>query len=182
MNGSRRARSSVMFLTELMFAILFFAICSAICVHIFVKSHILTQEASETEYALSACDSAAELAASADDLFEVIELFKTAYPLLESTAYDEAGNDITAGDAAENETELLIFYDGSGQACGRENAQYVQEIFLSYDADKGSETGGMVTILQNFKENADDGALKDEDGGIIFTLETKHYLKEGAGL
>lgn len=40
MTPQKQSRSSALFLTELTLAILFFAAASAVCVQIFVKSHL----------------------------------------------------------------------------------------------------------------------------------------------
>lgn len=55
-----RPRSSGLFLMELILAILFFSIASAVCVQIFVKSHLLSIESRALNQAVNKCASAAE--------------------------------------------------------------------------------------------------------------------------
>lgn len=55
-----RPRSSSLFLMELILAILFFSIASAVCVQVFVKSHLLSREANALNHAVDLCTSAAE--------------------------------------------------------------------------------------------------------------------------
>ena len=55
------AKRSSLFLMELMIAILFFSLASAVCVQLFVKSHLLTREAADLNQAVSQAQSAAEV-------------------------------------------------------------------------------------------------------------------------
>lgn len=55
-----RPRSSSIFLMELILAILFFSIASAVCVQIFVKSHLLSVESQALNHAVNKCSSVAE--------------------------------------------------------------------------------------------------------------------------
>ena len=61
-----RPRSSSLFLMELILGILFFTIASAICVQIFIKSHLMSQEATVLNQAVSICSNAAEAFAATD--------------------------------------------------------------------------------------------------------------------
>lgn len=60
MKHKNRPRSSSLFLMELMLAILFFSITSAVCVQIFVKSHLLSKESEALSHAVNACTNLAE--------------------------------------------------------------------------------------------------------------------------
>lgn len=60
MTHKTRPRSSSLFLMELILAILFFSIASAVCVQVFVKSHLLSREANALNHAVNLCTSAAE--------------------------------------------------------------------------------------------------------------------------
>ncbi|SHK45070.1 type IV pilus modification PilV family protein [Hespellia stercorisuis] len=55
-----RAKSSNLFLLELIIAILFFSIASAVCVQLFVKSHLLSVETSQLNQAVNLASGAAE--------------------------------------------------------------------------------------------------------------------------
>ena len=76
-NGSR------IFLTELMFAILYFIIIAAICVECFAKSYNMSSQAKEKTNAVSLASNAAELFLGLDDY----ENF--------TTYYDEDWNETT---------------------------------------------------------------------------------------
>ncbi|WP_251392188.1 hypothetical protein [Mediterraneibacter agrestimuris] len=62
-----RPRSSGLFLMELILAILFFSIASAVCVQIFVKSHLLSVESRALNQAVNKCTSAAEYISAVSD-------------------------------------------------------------------------------------------------------------------
>ena len=53
MKHRNRAKSSSLFLLELVLAILFFSLASAVCVQFFVKSHILSRDAQRLNHAVS---------------------------------------------------------------------------------------------------------------------------------
>lgn len=55
-----RPRSSSLFLMELILAILFFSVASAVCVQIFVKSHLLSEESKALNHAVNLCTNLAE--------------------------------------------------------------------------------------------------------------------------
>ena len=67
-----RARSSSLFLMELIIAILFFSVFSAVCVQFFVKSHLLSNDANALTHAVNECASTAEMIHTADDLTAAI--------------------------------------------------------------------------------------------------------------
>ena len=56
-----RARSSSLFLMELIFAILFFSVASAVCVEFFVKAHLLSRDSDALSRAVNECAGAAEI-------------------------------------------------------------------------------------------------------------------------
>ncbi len=53
MTPQKQSRSSALFLTELTLAILFFAAASAVCVQIFVKSHLLSLHSRQLNLAVN---------------------------------------------------------------------------------------------------------------------------------
>ena len=65
MKHSSNNRSGL-FLLEIVIAILFFAIVSAVCLRAFAKSHTLSQQASDTNHAISNMENVAELLKSVD--------------------------------------------------------------------------------------------------------------------
>lgn len=60
MKQRNQANSSSLFLLELILAILFFSVASAVCVQIFVKSHLLSKDAQILNFAVNEVSNAAE--------------------------------------------------------------------------------------------------------------------------
>ncbi|NLD20547.1 MAG: hypothetical protein GX663_09970 [Clostridiales bacterium] len=75
-----RARSSSLFLLELIISILFFSIASAICVQLFVKSHTLNTHAQELDFAVNECCSIAEIITSEDSREQIQDTMNVLYP------------------------------------------------------------------------------------------------------
>lgn len=75
MKHKNRPRSSSLFLMELMLAILFFSIASAVCVQIFVKSHLLSKESEALNHAVNACANLAETMSVSPDTFSEGDTF-----------------------------------------------------------------------------------------------------------
>ena len=88
------SHKSSLFLLELILAILFFSIASAVCVQLFVKSHLLSRQAEILSIAVNECSDAAEIILSADTDSEVLKRLQLAYP-----------------DAKVSDDQLLIHFD-----------------------------------------------------------------------
>lgn len=80
MNHKTNARSSSLFLIELILSILFFAVASSVCVQFFVKARLMSREASQLTQAVSACTMASETIASGDSLADISGRLNTVYP------------------------------------------------------------------------------------------------------
>lgn len=77
MNNAKSKTSLV--LMELIITILFFSIASAVCVQLFVKSHLLTKETDELNNAVGICQSIAEVMNGTDgSLYEIKPYFPSA--------------------------------------------------------------------------------------------------------
>lgn len=103
-----RAKSSSLFLLELILAILFFSIASAVCVQFFVKSHLLSQDARELNVSVTEVSNAAELINISKDARDAVNLLLSEYP--------DAAADGTSG--------VSIYYDKNFLACKEESATY----------------------------------------------------------
>lgn len=73
------SHTSGLFLLELILAILFFSIASAVCVQLFVKSHLLSSQAEILSVAVNECSDAAQIILSSDTQSEVLERLSIAY-------------------------------------------------------------------------------------------------------
>ncbi len=67
------SRRSSLFLLELMIAILFFCLCSAVCVRLFVQSHIISENTQNLSMAMNQTSSFAEIYRTEDDYFSVLK-------------------------------------------------------------------------------------------------------------
>ena len=74
------SHKSSLFLLELIMAILFFSIVSAVCVQIFVKAHTLSQDAALLSTAVNECSDAAEIIYSSNNIEHALKKLHKAYP------------------------------------------------------------------------------------------------------
>ena len=80
MKHRSRARSSSLFLMELILAILFFSVASAVCVQIFVTSHMLSNDSRALNHGVNECANLAEIIDTADGIEDCLLLLKKTYP------------------------------------------------------------------------------------------------------
>ena len=60
MKYQRHNNTSSLFLLELILAVLFFSVASALCIQIFTKAHLMSQDASDLNFAVNEVSSMAE--------------------------------------------------------------------------------------------------------------------------
>lgn len=80
MNRRTNARSSSLFLIELIISILFFAVASSVCVQFFVRARLMSRESAQLTEAVSACSTASETIASGDSLADIAAALSAVYP------------------------------------------------------------------------------------------------------
>lgn len=107
MRERQNTRSSL-FLIELILAILFFSLASAVCIQVFVKAHFMSQSAKELTLGSSYATSAAEVLAHTDGSYEAV---KALLP-----------------EAMEKDGILYICYDKNGETCTEKEAAYYLHI------------------------------------------------------
>lgn len=107
-NGSRSSR---LFLMELMIAILFFSLGSAVCIQAFAKAHATGLKARELSFASSSVSSAANVIRYAEG---TPEGFLDYYP-----------------EAFLQGEEIVLCYDEAFAPCGEEQADYVLRVRTS---------------------------------------------------
>lgn len=110
MKKNKNANSS-MFLLELIIAILFFSICSAICVQLFVSSHLLSKKAGTLDMAVTQATSAAETIKNSSDSNTALSYV---FPTIKIT-----------------DDQLIVYYNATWSACEEENATYIMTIDIS---------------------------------------------------
>lgn len=162
-----RARSSSLFLMELILAILFFSVASAVCVEFFVKSHLLSQDSEAMTYAVNECVGAAEIFCAADSVQEGLALLREQYPEGEYT----------------DELRAFVYYDSAGHSCEREVAAYVMEVRLEQEEQMVEIVAEMFRLDGENGGNGGNGQDEDgQDGGqgsgeeSVYRLETAHHI------
>lgn len=111
MNRYRKSKTSL-FLMELVITILFFSFCAAICMQLFVKTHVYGEKTKELNHAVCAAQGFAEVMRGTDGSLEQILLY-----------YPEA---ISDGDSF-----FEVFYDKDFNICSYSEAVYVGDVMLS---------------------------------------------------
>ncbi len=152
-----RAQSSSLFLMELILAILFFSITSAVCVQFFVKSHLLSRESKALAQAVNECTNIAEIFDASESTEDAVSLLKANFPDLSAGAEaDEAGG---LSPAAGGKALAAMYYDDTFSPCKKEDASYTLTASLS-------EANRMQTA---------EIRVTDSDGSVIYELNTSHH-------
>ena len=154
MKHRQRAQSSSLFLMELILTILFFSITSAVCVQLFVKSHLLSQESQVLTLAVNECSSVAEISRTADSISEALGLITDEYP----------ENVVTS--SSDNHSEISLFYDDCFDSCSRASQVYSLTISLQQKDDM------ILTDLD---------VCKVSDHSSIYQLHTQHHIARRTG-
>lgn len=118
MTRRNRANASNLFLLELILAILFFSIASAVCVQIFVKSHLLSQNARELNMSVTEVSNIAELINASDNSSSAVSLIQSEYP-----------DSVISG-----ESNIYIFYDKDFIPCKEKDAFYCLKADFTQEA------------------------------------------------
>lgn len=147
-----RPRSSSLFLMELILAILFFSIASAVCVQFFVKSHLLSQDSNTLNHAANECASVAELLDTAETIDDCISLLNRSYP---DGAYPGK-----SGSNESTEAEIAIYYDESFLPCSAEATVYTLSLSMQ-------RSGQMIIADMEFCNT---------DSDRLYSLQTKHHV------
>lgn len=118
-----RATHSSLFLLELILAILFFSIASAVCIQLFVKSHLLNLQAQNLNYAVHICSNVSEIISASSDLDTLLEDLKVYYA------------DATLTNNKDSIT-VVIYYDEDFTACDSTKAFYQLFVNLNTHAQQ----------------------------------------------
>lgn len=160
MTRRNRARSSSLFLMELIIAIFFFSAASAVCIQFFVKSHLLSQESNALNHAVNECTSTAELINTSDSIADCLNMLMRLYPngtypnvYLSSTEIKEA--------------DVQIYYDDTFEECISQNSSYMLTLHLAKDDNKD---GLLIADIQ--VESTGTSKTKT----VIYELNTKHHI------
>ena len=160
MKYQRHNNTSSLFLLELILAVLFFSVASALCIEIFTKAHLMSQDARNLNFAVNEVSSMAEqisagtlhpdTAASSDD---------TA-----ASSGDTASDPSTqiSNDAWQDDT---AYYDSSYASCEKADAVYVLTVHYEPEDTLLKAHISMDTIADNRN---------------IYTLDVTNHLQRRA--
>lgn len=153
MKHRNRSRSSSLFLLELILAILFFSLASAVCVQFFVKSHILSRDAQRLNHAVNECSGIAEIVNTSYGTEDALEVITDIYSDI-SVETDAENGDIPA-------VSIQIYYNEEFIPCTEPERVYTLQAEL-WEQDR-MLTAGMAIM-----------SLDEEDP--VYELTVKHYL------
>lgn len=159
----KHSRSSL-FLMELLLAILFFSIASAVCIRMFVRAHTVSAQTIDTNKAIVQAQNLAEAWLSADgDLNEVASLLPGASleeiypPRCLTLAFDADWNVVELGDTEETAYTATL---------------------ESYDADSDD---GLINAFITVRKMKQSGSLTEApaDSSILYSLQLEHHVSGG---
>lgn len=151
MNRKNRAQSSTLFLLELILAILFFSLASAVCVQFFVKSRLLSRGAQNLNHAVNECSGIAEIVNSSDSMDSALAVIQD--------IYQEA--DISREDSP----TVNIYYDKNFTPCKTGQETFILKTALQLDDH-------MLTADISMEETKPDSSF--------YQLTVRHYLQRRA--
>ena len=146
MNSKGRANSSSLFLLELILAILFFSIASAVCVQIFVKSHLLNKDARALNMAVTECSGMAELMTGPLNATDILGRISELYPDAVIT---------------ENGCLVSIYYNRDMHPCTQDDSIYCMTLLFSTE-------GSLLTAHMSMKDLQQDTC--------IYELTVRHQI------
>lgn len=147
-----RPQSSTLFLMELILAILFFSIASAVCVQFFVKSHLLSKHSQELSHAVNECSAVAEICKTSDSLSGASELIRKEYAFVDISLSENCSN---------QSTELTLYFDKDFVSCSETSKYYELHVTLQ-------EKEQMLTAEMQVLDSSDDS--------VIYELKTQHHI------
>lgn len=147
MSRSNNTRSSL-FLLELMIAILFFSLGSAVCVQVFVKAHTLNESARDLNFASTQISSVSSVIKYTDGTLPSLQKY---YPHIKKT-----------------QEGFTIFYDRDYQECGEKDLAFYQLSITLEDRES------MITAHLQMKKQKDDSLLYELELHYPSTGTTKN--------
>lgn len=111
MKRRTQARSSSLFLMELILAIMLFTITAAVCVQLTAKAHSLSRDSALLNSAVNECSTLAEIISSSDNSDRAIRLLSEEYP---GSKLQQTGDS----------RSLTFFYDENYMPASEKNASH----------------------------------------------------------
>ena len=158
MKYQRHNNTSSLFLLELILAVLFFSVASALCIQIFTKAHLMSQDARDLNFAVNEVSSMAEqisagtlhpaTAASSDDTAASSDDTAASSGDTAASSDDTASDPSTqiSNDAWQDDT---AYYDSSYVSCEKADAVYVLTVHYEPEDTLLKAHISMDTIADN---------------------------------
>lgn len=171
-----RSQSSGLFLFELIIAILFFSLASAVCVQIFVKSHLLSQQAQNLNYAVNLSSGAAQTINTGSSMTDILLNLETAFPTAVDTGSNISSAENTTAGAVTTQSpssdtpahiNMNIYYNKKWNPCAEADAAYTMFISL---LQEDTMVNGVIRIFPAARDSKTD----DE---MIYELSLTHHLQ-----
>lgn len=154
MKYQRHNNTSSLFLLELILAVLFFSVASALCVRIFIKAHLMSQEAKDLNFAVN------EVTSMAEQFSSDIQNSDTANPS------DDTTSDSSTQQTSHASEDYISYYDADYAPCDNENAAYV--LTIHYEPDN---TDNADNFLLKAHISMDTIADSQKDSRNIYSLD-----------
>lgn len=144
MKYQRHNNTSSLFLLELILAVLFFSVASALCIQIFTKAHLMSQDARDLNFAVNEVSSMAEQISAG-----------TLHP---ATAASSGDTTASSGDTASDPSTQIsndawqddtAYYDSSYASCEKADAVYVLTVHYEPEDTLLKAHISMDTIADN---------------------------------
>lgn len=148
MKYQRHNNTSSLFLLELILAVLFFSVASALCIQIFIKAHLMSQNARDLNFAVNEVTSTAEQFSADIQNADITD------------SSDDAASDLSFQTASAASQENTAYFDADYAACEQENAAYVLTVHCDPEGTLLKAHISMNTV---------------DDNQVIYSLDvTKH--------
>lgn len=124
-----------LFLMELILSILFFTLTAAVCLQLFVKAHVLSQDTINLNYAVTQAQNFAEIFLSGDGSLKRFPDYFIDQLTPDSCSYDDSGTLCS----------FTLFYDKDWNPSGL--SDHVYQVTIAYtDDDQPSLRDVMITV------------------------------------
>lgn len=147
------AKRSSLFLLELIIAILFFSLTSAVCVQFFVRAHLISRQTRELNQALEKVSGCTEIFLAGDDFTDVF------------------GDAVSCSQNPDGSADYTLYYDDSWQLCTEADAAYELQIRVTPD---GRLLHGSFTASRLKADSTDEDT-------VIYATETDYCPAPGEG-
>ena len=137
MKYQRHNNISSLFLLELILAVLFFSVASALCIQIFTKAHLMSQDARDLNFAVNEVSSMAEQI-SADTLHSDT-----------AASSDDTASDPSTQMPDDSLQDAAAYYDSGYASCEKADAVYVLTVHYEPENTLLKAHISMDTIADN---------------------------------